>query len=70
VSIDVRCQDGQGNGCGKKLAEVAGPTLTIVCPRCGRLKEVSIVVLIQELQTYLAEVEAACRVASGKGFML
>jgi phage FluMu protein Com len=65
---DIRCQDAAG-GCGKLLARCDGATITIVCPRCGRPKAVSILALVAELQAYLCEVEAAAE-ASGKGFML
>lgn|GEM_PF-3377555 len=67
---DIRCTDAQGHGCGRKLAEVAGPTLTIVCPRCGQLRQVSILELVKELSAYLAEVETAAAKASGRGFVL
>ena len=65
---DIRCQDAAG-GCGKLLAKSDGATITILCPRCGRPKTVSILALVAELQAYLCEVEAAAE-ASGKGFML
>ena len=65
---DIRCQDATG-GCGKLLARCDGATLTIMCPRCGKPRTVSILALVAELQAYLAEVEAAAQ-ASGKGFML
>jgi len=66
---DIRCQDSAGNGCGKLLAKCDGATITIVCPRCGRPKQVSVLALVAELQAYLCEVEAKAE-ASGKGFML
>lgn len=69
--MEIRCDDGNGHGCKKLLAKAAGPTLTIVCPRCGSLHTVPIVVLVAELAGWLAEVEAQAGAAnSGKGFML
>jgi phage FluMu protein Com len=68
--VEIRCKSAAGDGCNRKLAVVDGPTLTILCPRCNRPHVVPILVLVQELTRYLAEVEAKAGQAGAGGFML
>lgn len=71
MASEIRCKDSAGNGCGKLLGKVESPVLTIICPRCGKPHEVPIVALVQELVSYLEQIEArAGQAAGGKGFLL
>lgn len=56
----ITCQnvDGDGRECGRFLAEVQGPTLLIYCASCKRLHPVPLIVLAEELRSYLDETAA------------